>query len=73
MVTLTATATDNIGIRKVIFRIGAQQLCITDFTAPYTCLWDSSEIANGARTLTVDAYDMNLNLTSATRSVTVSN
>ncbi len=56
-VTLKASASDNFGVTRVEFYDG-NTLLQTDTQAPYSFAWDTRTVANGARALTVRAYDM---------------
>ncbi|HEY3367600.1 MAG TPA: S8 family serine peptidase [Symbiobacteriaceae bacterium] len=55
-VSVTAGATDNVGVSKVIFYVDGQQLN-TVATAPYTVAWDSTRVADGTHSLVANAYD----------------
>jgi hypothetical protein len=55
-VTLTAEATDNIGVASVTFEQDSEPLG-TDATAPYTYAWDTTQVADGAYSLTAVASD----------------
>ena len=55
-VTLTATATDDVGVTKVEFYAGSTLLG-TDTTAPYSLNWNTATIGNGTYSLTSKAYD----------------
>jgi|GEM_PF-2417661 len=71
--TLSATASDNVGVTKVEFYDGATLLA-TDTATPYTYSWDSKTAANGQHVLTAKAYDAAGNVaTSSTVTVTVFN
>ncbi|MEP7311710.1 MAG: TIGR03118 family protein [Pseudomonadota bacterium] len=76
-VTLTATATDNVAVTKVDFllRVGTTTTTIGSVTtAPYTLAWNSTTTANGAATLSAQAFDAAGNsTTSATLAVTINN
>jgi hypothetical protein len=73
-VTITANATDNVGVVAVRFRVDGTAVGVEDTTAPYSVTWNSAEVPNGAHALTADARDAAGNVTaSATVSVTVSN
>jgi beta-lactamase superfamily II metal-dependent hydrolase len=71
--TVTASASDNIGVTKVEFYLdGALQS--TDTTSPYSWSWNTTTATNGTHSLTSKAYDAALNTkTSTAVSVTVSN
>lgn len=72
-VTITATASDNIGVTKVQFRVD-NTLLATDTAAPYSAAWDTSTVTNGPHTLTAIAWDQaNNSKTSVGISVTVAN
>ncbi len=72
-VTLSATATDNVGVTKVDFYLGTT-LVGSDSTSPYSLAWDSKTLANGAYNLTCRALDAAGNVgTSESIPVTVSN
>jgi len=72
-VSVTASASDNVGVTKVEFYLDGA-LKSTDTTSPYAWTWDSTTAANGSHTLVSKAYDAAGNVgTSATITVTVSN
>jgi hypothetical protein len=72
-VTLTATASDNVGVTRVDFYVGSSLLG-SDTTSPYQFAWNTTSRANGAATLQSRAYDAAGNATtSSTVNVTVSN
>lgn len=73
-VTLSANATDNIGVSGVRFKVDGTNNGTEDTAAPYSIIWDSTLVANGAHTVTATARDATGN--SATSSgiiVTVNN
>jgi len=71
--TLTASATDNVGVSRVDFFVGTS-LVGSATAAPYSLAWNTTGVANGTYALTTKAYDAAGNVgTSATVSVTVSN
>jgi hypothetical protein len=55
--TLTATATDDVGVTKVEFYLDGSVLIGTDTTAPYSLLLDTAPIPNGTHFLSCKAYD----------------
>jgi len=71
--TVSASASDNVGVTKVEFYLdGALQS--TDTTSPYSWSWATTGAANGSHSLVSKAYDAAGNVgTSATVTVTVSN
>lgn len=72
-VSLTATASDNVGVTKVEFYRGTTLLS-TDTTSPYSYTWDSTSVTNGSYSLTAKAYDAADNVATSTAvSVTVDN
>jgi len=72
-VTVTATASDNVGVSKVEFYVnGALQA--TDTASPYSFSWNTASLSDGSYTLTAKAYDAAGNIgTSSSVSVTVKN
>lgn len=71
--TITAAATDNIGVAKVELYIDGQ-LVGTDVAAPYSFVWDTSGYANGSHAITTKAYDaVGNNTASLAVNVTVNN
>jgi Bacterial Ig domain len=72
-VSVTASATDNVGVTSVTFLLdGVAQA--TDTASPYSWSWNTTTATNGAHTLTSRAQDGAGNIgTSAAVAVTVSN
>jgi hypothetical protein len=71
--TVSASASDNVGVTKVEFYLDGA-LKSTATTSPYSWSWDTTASANGSHTLVSKAYDAAGNVgTSATITVTVSN
>ncbi|ADI84783.1 Ig-like domain-containing protein [Geobacter sulfurreducens] len=56
VVSVNATATDNLAVAKVEFYVN-NVLASTDTTSPYSYSWDTSTVANGVYSLTAKAYD----------------
>jgi len=72
-VSVTASASDNVGVTKVEFYLDGA-LKSTDTSSPYSWSWDTTTATNGSHSLTSKAYDAALNTkTSTAVSVTVSN
>jgi hypothetical protein len=72
-VTLSASASDNVGVARVDF-VDGTTLVGSDASAPYTVAWNTANAANGTHTLTARAVDAAGNsATSAAVTVTVSN
>jgi hypothetical protein len=73
-VSVTASASDNVGVAKVQFKIDGLALGIADTTAPYSTSLDSTAYSDGSYVLTAVASDAAGNLaTSAPVAITVSN
>ena len=73
VVTLSATATDNVGVTLVRFRVNGTVVG-TAATAPYSFAWNSASVANGPATVDAQAVDAAGNVgTSALLTTTVSN
>ncbi len=71
--TLSATASDNVGVSAVEFFVDGASIG-QDTTPPYSITWDSTTVANGAHALTARARDAAGNQTTSTAvSVNVSN
>ena len=72
-VSVTASASDAVGVTKVEFLLDGV-LQSTDTGSPYAWSWNTTTAANGAHTLVAKAYDAANNVgTSTTVNVTVSN
>jgi hypothetical protein len=65
---IAATATDNVGVAKVEFRVNNTLLC-TDTTASYTCLWKPT--VRGKYKIEAKAYDTASPSNTATSTVNV--
>jgi len=55
--TVTATATDNVGIAGVQFKLDGANLGAEDTTAPYSVAWTTTTATNDTHTLTAVARD----------------
>ena len=72
-ITLSASASDNVGVSKVEFYIDGT-LNATDTTSPYSTTVNSTTLANGSHNLVAKAYDAAGNVgTSSTVAFSVSN
>ncbi|MBS1785221.1 MAG: M4 family metallopeptidase [Acidobacteria bacterium] len=72
-ITLSATASDNVGVTKVEFYVDGS-LKGTDTTSPYSMTLDSTTLANGSHSLVAKAYDAAGNVgSSSTVSFSVNN
>jgi alpha-tubulin suppressor-like RCC1 family protein len=56
-VTITANASDNVGVLWVKFRVDGVNLGALDYTAPYSAVWDTTTYANGPHTLLTQVMD----------------
>ncbi|MFH0806184.1 MAG: Ig-like domain-containing protein [Candidatus Brennerbacteria bacterium] len=56
-VTVSASASDNIGVVGVQFRLDGSNLGAEDVIAPYATTWDTTSASNGFHTLTAIARD----------------
>src|SRR5207247_2178846 len=73
-VTVTASASDNVGVAGVQFLLDGGALGAEDTTAPYGVAWDTTTTSNGSHTVTARARDAAGNTaTSAAVTVTVAN
>jgi hypothetical protein len=73
-VAVSASASDNVGVAGVQFKLDGVSLGAEDTTAPYATTWNSTSVANGSHTLSAVARDAAGNLATATSiTVTVSN
>ncbi len=73
-VTVSANASDNIGVAGVQFLLDGTNLGSEDTTNPYSVTWNTTAATNGSHTLSARARDAAGNQTTATNvSVTVSN
>jgi hypothetical protein len=72
--TVSATATDNVGVAKVEFYRDNDVLLTTDTSSPFSSSWNSTTVTNGAHTLYAIAEDSAGNrTTSALINITVDN
>jgi hypothetical protein len=72
--TVTGTATDNVGVVGVQFKVDGQVIGAEDTTSPYSIGWDTTQLLNGSHTLTAVARDAAGNTTtSAPVAVTLAN
>ncbi|PYS31238.1 MAG: hypothetical protein DMG11_02020 [Acidobacteria bacterium] len=72
--TVSANASDNVGVAGVQFKLDGANLGAEDTTSPYSVSWNTTTASNGSHTLTAVARDAAGNqATSASVTVTVSN
>ena len=72
-VTLTAFASDDVGIQSVQFQIDGTNLGSAITSAPYTTTWNSTGVSDGTHTITAIVTNVVGAQNSATKSVTVEN
>lgn len=73
-VTVSATASDNVGVSGVQFKLDGNNLGSEDTSAPYTMTWDTSTVSNGTHKISAVARDAAGNTKTATEiTITVSN
>jgi hypothetical protein len=56
-VTVSSSASDNVGVAGVQFRLDGANLGAEDTTAPYSISWNTTTVTNGSHTLTAAARD----------------
>lgn len=72
--TVSATASDNVGVVGVQFKLDGSSLGVEDTSSPYSISWDTTQTVNGSHTLTAVARDAAGNLgTSSGINVNVNN
>jgi Bacterial Ig domain/YetA-like protein len=72
-ISVSANASDNIGVAGVQFQLDGANLGAEDTSSPYSTNWNTTTAANGTHTLSAIARDAAGNKTTATVSVTISN
>jgi hypothetical protein len=73
-VTLSASATDDVGVESVRFQVDGEDLGAADTSSPYSVSWDTAEVPDGTHAITAVARDAAGNTrTSAAVAVTVDN
>ncbi len=72
-ITVSANASDNVGVAGVQFYLDGNPLGAQDTTAPYSISWATVNAANGADTITAVARDGVGNTASSTVNLTVTN
>src|SRR5204863_431507 len=71
---VSATASDNVGVVGVQFKLDGANLGAEDTATPYSVTWNTTTVANGSHTLTAVARDAAGNTATATSvTVTVNN
>jgi hypothetical protein len=72
-VTVTADASDNVGVAGVQFSIDGTNLGAEDTSAPYSVSWNTATVSDGSHTVKAVARDAAGNTTPSSVTVTVSN
>jgi hypothetical protein len=72
-VTLTATASDNVGVVGVQFEVDGKAFGSEDVSSPYSVSWSSIAVANGSHTIGAVARDAAGNKSTASVQVSVQN
>ena len=73
IVTIAATASDNVGVTGVRFTVDGAALGSDDNVAPFSVSWNTAAASNGTHTLSATAYDAAGNTASSSIVVTVAN
>ena len=73
VITVSVTATDNVGVAGVQFTLDGSAMGAEDTTSPYAVSWNTASAANGTHSLAARARDAAGNQTSAALNVIVSN
>ncbi|HYV43892.1 MAG TPA: PHB depolymerase family esterase [Myxococcaceae bacterium] len=71
-ITLSATASDNVGVSRVELSVDGSVVG-TSTAPPYQVSWNTASVGNGGHTVTAKAFDAAGNSASSSSSVTVSN
>ena len=72
-VTLTATASDNVAVANVQFKVDGANIGSAITSSPYTTTWNSKGVADGSHTIAAVAVDTSGNYATSSISVTVNN
>lgn len=72
-ITVNATATDNVGVLGVQFKLDGLDLGVEDMSEPYSFSWNTATATNGRHTLSATARDQAGNSQTASIKVTTSN
>jgi O-glycosyl hydrolase len=72
-ISIAATASDNVGVVGVQFKLDGSSLGSEDLTSPYSVSWATSGATNGSHQLSATARDASGKTATATLSVIVSN
>lgn len=72
-VTVSVSASDNVGVTQVRFYLNNQLLGAEDTAAPYQVSWNTASVPNGSYALTAAARDADANEVATSITVTVAN
>lgn len=72
-VALSATASDNVGVTGVQFKVDGANVGSEDTASPYGVAWDSAAVSDGSHTVSAVARDAAGNTATASIAVTASN
>ncbi len=72
-ITVSAAASDNVGVAGVQFKVDGVNIGAEVTAAPYSVTWNTASAANGSHQLSAVARDAAGNTASATRTVSVAN
>ncbi|WP_156179606.1 Ig-like domain-containing protein [Bradyrhizobium sp. LTSPM299] len=72
-VTLTATASDNVAVANVQFKVDSSNIGSAITSSPYTASWNSTGVVDGSHTLYAVAKDSSGNYATSSIAVTVRN
>lgn len=73
-IAVSATASDNVGVAGVQFKLDGADLGTEDTTSPYSITWNTTTVSDGSHTLTTTARDAAGNQTTSNLvNVTISN
>lgn len=70
---ISVSASDNVGVAGVQFKLGTQFIGAEDTVSPYSLAWDTTVTANGTYTLSAIARDVAGNTSIATRNIVINN
>ena len=73
ILTVTVSASDNVSVAGVQFKLDGSNLASEDMSAPFSVSWNTSTSSNGTHTLAAFARDAAGNVASSTVTVNVSN
>lgn len=73
-VTVSATASDNVSVAGVVFKVNGVQIGLEDSSEPYAVVWDTTATSSGSKTVEAVARDEHGNTaTSSPVTITVDN